>query len=1204
MMNPKYLLRLRLVALFAAFLIGAVGTLLAQSAGTAGLTGTITDPSGAAVPNVTVTLTSADTNQVRTATSGNDGSYRFTLLPPGTYKVRFAANGFKTAEVAAVTLNVTESATLDSKLEVGAQTEAITVNATAETLQASNSTLGTTVGSNTVVELPLANRNYTQILGLSAGANGSVNDAVSFGKGTVNLATNGNDPFSNNFQMDGVAINGLGTAGGAGDHGTYVGVAIPSPDSIQEFKIQTSTYDASYGRNPGANVNVITRSGTNSWHGTAFEFLRNGQLDANDFFYNRDICRVNYADQSCPKQVLSQNQYGGVIGGPIKKNKLFIFGSYEGTKQKNGIDPAGNSVIPLYPVIPTGPRNTPGFVSALIADNCHLPAFGPALPCSTTSVSQVALNMLQVTNADGSYYFPSHTTFGAPLSFNIPALFSENQYLVNGDYAISEKNSLAMRFFWSGGPRTVQFNTPAGVGAPPGAPLNQQFSNTNAVLKLTTIVTNTLVNEARASGQRLFSNATDSTPAGWTPQNLGITPIVPGQTQAPNLYFLINSFGVGGSFEPALSPSNQYQFSDQISWSHGKHTIRAGFEIEEGQWNIDFAGLERGWLFIGSFSNLLAANNPGNIASCVGCVAGGNPASGGVIHAFRQTNMSGFVQDDWKLSSRLTVNLGVRWEYDGTFSDKYGNLSNTWLSQLAPNSQVPSAPLGLPANYAGWVVPGNFLAHYSQPPAGVLINSGTGGLQDHPPLSNFAPRLGFAFQANSKLVIRGGAGLFYDRVSGDALFHGMEQGFPADTLDYSGAAAANYTIQNPFPQVKAGTNAAFPQRFANLSPACLANDTPVTCNSSISTPYLDEDTHTPLVRNYNLSLQYEFAPRWVLEASYVGSSGINLVETSHQVNAAGIASASNPINGITTTTTSNVLFRVPYLGYAPSGLQGTAFDGIENYNSLQLTVRKQLSHGLTLQGAYTWSKSMTDILSGNTNSNDPLNLAQQYGQSYFNRPQRFIINYAWAIPFGQHSGVTGKLLEGWNVSGVTTIQDGQPMSFFDLAAGSAYGMANDTVIDGIGRAQMCPGMTYANIPSPGGPESRLGGQSGGPGFFNPSAFCPAPAIMPDGVTVTSQAACPTCATLFGNSGQGIVLGMPQFNFDASVLKTTKITERSTLQFRAEFFNLFNHPQFADIGTSTGTPPLPSMPNTGAGQGTVTHTSVSPRIIQLGLKFMF
>src|ERR1700739_1406814 len=248
--------------------------LLAQSAGTGALTGTIVDPTGAVVPGVTVILVSLETNQTRTATTGNDGSYKFSLLPPGNYSVRFSATGFKTSEVSSVTVNVTETPVLDRTLEVGAQSEQVTVEATTELLQTASSTLGTTVGSQTVTKLPLSSRNYTQILALSAGTNTGANNATAFGKGTQDMSVNGNDPGQNNFQMDGVNITNFANAGNSDDSVLYTGIGIPNPDAIQEFKVQTSTYDASYGRNPGANVNVVTKSGTNKLPGSAFRFFR------------------------------------------------------------------------------------------------------------------------------------------------------------------------------------------------------------------------------------------------------------------------------------------------------------------------------------------------------------------------------------------------------------------------------------------------------------------------------------------------------------------------------------------------------------------------------------------------------------------------------------------------------------------------------------------------------------------------------------------------------------------------------------------------------------------------------------------------------------------------------------------------------------------------------------------------------------------
>ena len=329
-------------------------------------------------------------------------------------------------------------------------------------------------------------------------------------------------------------------------------------------------------------------------------------------------------------------------------------------------------------------------------------------------------------------------------------------------------------------------------------------------------------------------------------------------------------------------------------------------------------------------------------------------------------------------------------------------------------------------------------------------------------------------------MARAGFGFFYDRIPAGTYFMGVEQNFPyAGTLDYSGSAAAPFTIQNPFPVYTPGT---FPQRYYN----------PVTgASSALTAVGVTPIIHTPLVREYNVNLQYEFAPGWVLETAYVGSAGLNLTDNAQNLNTAAIASAGNPVNGVTTTTLGNVAARVPYLGYSPTGMQITTFNGSSNYNSLQVTVRKQMGHGLSLQGAYTWSKAMSHSIADKSDSNIAKNLAQQYGPSYYNRPQRFILNYEWDIPSGQHTGAAEKLLNGWSLSGVTTIQDGNPITFVDSNAGTVYGTQGNGTGNN-GRAQLCG--NGQPIATPGGIEARLGGAAGGPGFFNTKAFCPAPAI--------------------------------------------------------------------------------------------------------------
>ena len=1196
-MKSKTLLCLRLAYVAILTLLFAIGSplLMAQSAGTSALAGTITDPSGAAIPNVTVTITNTNTGQSRTSTTGSDGTYKFSLLPPGTYKASFAAAGFKTSEVASETLNVTETQQLDRTLEVGTQSEQVTVEAAAETLQTQSSTLGTTVTSQQVTGLPLSNRNYTQLLTMAAGANAGVNNATQIGKATQDIAVNGADPSQNNYQMDGVSIVNTANTGSSKDCGIYTGIGIPNPDAIQEFKIQTSTYDASYGAHPGANVNVVTRSGSNQFHGSVWEFFRNTDLNANSFFDNLNGGGV--------QQALNQNQVGGSVGGPIKKDKIFFFVDYQETRQKNGIAAGGSSSVFLFPLpedrtaanlgAALCPANHPGNS----AYNTFLYPIIPSVQvaCDGSNINPVSLAMMNIKLPNGQYYIPSNPTgqYG-PVEFSQPAYFTEHQLIANGDYLINSKNTLAVRYFWTADPESLAF---ANATSPPGTPVGLRYNNTNAVLKLTTLLTNSVVNELHASGQRNGQHGTDSTPA--TPQSIGQATIVPTINELP-VTVIFNGPSLNGSLYPSNSPTDQTEYGDQISWSHGKHTIRAGYEFQHAQWPITFQGLERGFLFYGTFADwtlglpgcqtsTCSPTNPGNtnggggnILQCLFCVRSG---PNGIVHNYQENNQTAFAQDDWKISSRLTFNLGIRWEYDGSYSDKYGNLTNFWESQIQAVPVPPTGPTTSGPGLAGYVVPSNYTAHYPAPPAGVLQSNRNFPIQSGPPLDNFAPRFGFAWQPTKegKLVIRGGVGLFYDRIGGGTFVHGLEQGYPyAVTLDYSGSASASFDNQNPYPSTPLGVFASRWVNFGGCQPTCL-NGAP---NSNLNTPSLDQTLHTPLTRQYNVNVQYEFAKSWVLEAGYVGSSSINLLDQYHDVNAPLLASPSTPINGITVNTEANAALRVPILGYGTSGFQVTSFDGISNYNSLQVTLRKQFTRGFLMQASYTYSKDLSDIpevLSGNgANSNLPTSLSQQYGPVGFSHPQRVVINYAYDLPFGQHTGALGILANGWNVSGVTTMQDGAPLTITNQNNGTVYDIGTFDQA----RAQMCPGATYGQLATPGSATQRIFG------YFNTNAInCTAPAAA------NSVAAFPggPLPTMFGNSGAGIILGPGNFNWDISIVKTFHITERQTMIFRSEFFNTFNHPQFANPAVAIDSP---------ATFGQITATSVNPRLIQFALKYLF
>jgi hypothetical protein len=1194
----------------------------AQSSGTGAITGTVTDAQGGAVAGATVTVTDLGTNQSRSDTTGPNGVYKFSLLPPGNYRLRFAAPGFKTGEVPSVTVNTTETATANQSLEVGAVTQTVTVESSVETLQTESSTLGTTVTGNTITALPMANGNYTEVLSLAAGATAGVDNATSLGKGTQDISANGVDPGSNNYQMDGVAVNNIANSGSSNDGTIYTGIPIPSPDAIAEFKIQTSTYDASYGRNPGANVNVVTKGGSNDFHGSAFEFFRNSVLNADDFFY------VKTPQE--PHQVLDQNQFGATIGGPIKKDKLFFFFSYRGTRAKNGVSAAGTTAGVVLPPIPSDRTTAAGIASVLCNYNGPPPFIVPNSPflqlaCDGSNLSPQGLKIMQIKLPNGQYYIPSPqddpqfcrpgaaSPLGFPqynCNFSLPALYSENQYVANGDYIINNKETLTTRYFYTLNPQTPFLGQTG--GNLPGVDENIVFGNQDAVLKLTSLLSNNFVNEARVSFQRNTDNSASVMPAGGTNSALGITPGTGGFEEPPVFIDLTQGFTLFGGLLPNFGPTNQLQLADQISWQHGKHSIRAGYEYEWTNWPLLDAGLQQGLMFTIDLNSLLvgqagnanpAGDGVGFNQGCLFCVES-IPGEQGITHFYDVHNQDAYVLDDWKVNSRLTLNIGLRWEYDGLLTDRLGRLTQVYINKMVNNADVPTtlgAALADPAAIQQYQVAHNFPRFFGAPPPGVSIAPNDTNVDGHAPYSNFAPRIGFAWQpiSGGKLVVRGGFGIFYNRVGLDSIVHAFEQGAPyAQTYDYNpgGARYLAATIANPYPALNLVPLASnpligFAPRFSDWT------GNPATSSSSgLSTPLsYTNGVHTPLVREYSLGIQYEFIHGWVLDLGYVGSSGINLNDYNHNQNQALLATPTNALSSFCTgtppicNTAANAQFRVPVLGYEAAGLGASDSDGYSNYNSLQATVRHQFSHGLTMQVAYTWDKDLSDIFFSNAaNINEALCVKCQYGRVSFDRPQRLSVNYSYDLPFGKGmSGFAGKVINGWNVSGVTIAQSGDPLTFESLLNGQAYGTSNDSYLSGTATAQFCPGFNNGNIKNPGGTKKNLGA------YFNFAGFCSAP-IVPFGDAT---------ATGYGNSGIGGVLGPGQFNWDISILKNTKITERVNMQFRTDFYNAFNHPQFADpSGLAFGT--VGFIATTTPSSDIISHTNVNPRLIQFGLHFTF
>ncbi|MGD0966079.1 MAG: carboxypeptidase-like regulatory domain-containing protein [Candidatus Acidiferrales bacterium] len=1195
--------------------------LMAQTAATGAIKGTVTDSSGAVVPNVTVAATNNGTGVTRTVMTEADGSYVITLLPLGSYKLKFDAAGFKPGDVASVTVNVTETAVLNPVLEVGSQTQEVTVQAEAEEVQTSDPTMGDVVASTTATTLPLTTRNYTNLLGLSAGANASVFNATALGKGTTDIAVNGASTYQNGISMDGVSIVNNSANGLLSDSGNSPGLGLVNPDAIQEFKIQTSLFDAGYGRKVGASVNVVTKSGTNDFHGSAFEFFRNTVLNANDFF-RKESPAVNGVPNDS-RQVLDQNQYGGVFGGPIKKDKLFFFTSFQETSQRNGAASQGYSAPSLLPIFPGGDRsNTAALTASLGATFCPggtdggspgngKPGAAVQVACNGSNINPVAISILQLKNPDGTYAIPSSipivgngiTTTAQNTTFTIPAQFTEHQILANGDYVINSKNTLSARYFLAHDPVQVSFSCGNSGGAPgicyPDTALTEISSNHYAILKLTSILTNNLVNESRISLQRDTYIGTPDNP--FTNTQVGIQSILP---QVNNL----DAITVSGLFTAGSSgtlPSSKYvtnwEAGDELSWTHGKQTLRFGGEFERDRLNWTFKALSVGSLTFQTIQDFLLGlpgcapaaitagtcgpTKPGNTngtATSNISNSGNNQAAlppGGLVHQYREPYGDGYVQDDIKIRPRFTLNLGLRWEYIALFYDKNGLGTNIWPVLI---NAVP-IPGTTPATgtLAGFVVPSNFnFAEFPAPPVGgVFQNSHKVFTQGTTPLDDFAPRVGFAWSplASNRLAIRGGGGFFYDRAATNYI-GGIEQGEPYSVNVFQSGTANYYsTFAVPYQ----GASLSWSPRWVNFA----------TGSSSNLSQVMAESTYpTPVVYQWNMVVQYEFLPHWTLETGYVGSRGVHQEGlpglVNQQLNEAQLVG--NPLGTntivapgiaaglVTTNTVANASLRVPYLGFAPAGMLDFANDTDTKFNSLQVTLRKQLSHGLQAQAAYSFSRGVgTDWVNSDAN-------VSRYGPNPLYHPQRFTISYLWDLPTISHEGFLGKVANGWGVSGVTIAQDGTPLTITDTRGGTIFGFGPGTPISST--AEYCAGMGAANAPSSGSLLERLGGVNGGQGYINKSAFCTTPAIGN--------------GTGYGDAGLGILLGPGQFNWDMSLIKTTKvggIREDGTLQFRAEFFNAFNHPQFNNPG-------VVDVSKSNVGQ--ITTASVNPRLIQFALKYAF
>jgi hypothetical protein len=1141
-------------------LLAGIPNAKGQTSSTGQIVGEVTDPTGAVIHGATVIVSEPSTGTTRTAISNSVGRYTVPLLPPGTYEVKVTAPGFQTFTDTNIAVNAATSTTVNAKLPVGQATQQITVESGAEMLQTEDAAVGNTISQTSILALPLVNRNYTQILQMNAGISSSLPDAADLGTNTVDVNANGGMVSNNNYEMNGLSITSIQK-----DQTSSVlsngNIPIPSPDAIEEFRVQTSQYDAAYGNGAGANVDVITKSGTNRFHGDVFEFNRNNIFNANDYF-------LKQAGEARPE--LKQNQFGGTIGGPILRDKLFFFSSYQGTYQVDGEGNTSVRGVSLPLLGSTAASRTAAALGAEFAGETGLHG-KTAITADGSNINPVALYLLNYKLPNGQYLIPAPQTIinagnlnsGGLSAFSIPSTYSENQGMLNLDWTPTTKQHVALKYFISHAPESVGFSSFSGGTQLPGAPVSAQFKNDNASLKYTSIFTPNMINEVTAGQFRIYGGTTSGFPL--TSQQIGMTP---GCTTPQTPTIADDTFSIGGSLDDTqYEDMKNYSAVDQLSYVRGKHSMQVGGTISLYRVPFDFLGSDRGGVNFYSFPDFLLGMNATANGSTVGdsSISSTSVLCGITKQKNRNDYGAVYAQDNWTVTQHLTLNLGLRWEIFGETSSDYGQLVNIFPSLINNAAAVSGSTL------SGWVVPHNYNGVL---PAGVIRSNNNTLYANSAALNNLGPRLGFSWNPGfaQKLVVRGGFGVYYSRTNSQDAINSENDQPINDRVNNSASLAGGATFQNPW-----CCNA--PPNIASQYPLWI----PITYLSTVS-PYTAMPQWTPPREfQYNLNLEYALTPATMLEIGYVGNresyinGTLNINQSTLTLNPA----LTGVVANFTGPTTANLQQRRPYLGYSTISQFGDF--GIGNYNSLQVTLRKRLTHGIQFDVAYSYSKALSDLTGNGTFaggagsvSGDNSNPRQAYGPTSFNIPQRLVASFLWDLPtLGKTYSVGRAITGGWNFSGVLSFQDGFPVTFSNSKITSIYG--------GTSRAEWCPGsysggQGFGTLVTPGPTENKLNHY-----FSSTPISCLPPAIG------NGQG--------WGDTSVGMAYGPGERDADLSAQKDIYILgeHHDDIQIRGEFYNTFNWANFTAPGTNVGSP---------GSFGVITSTSLNPRIIQLGMKFVF
>jgi outer membrane receptor protein involved in Fe transport len=1145
-------LRVLAFAVFTLVLLAGVATHAQTFRGT--ILGSVSDSSGAAVPGATVTIKNLDTGLTRAVATQDDGSYSAQELPIGNYSVSVEKSGFKVGVVTGVKVEVSKESRVDVSLQPGQLAQTVEVQGEAlPMVESTSNTLGGIVDSKVATSLPVNGRDYQKLIFLVPGVTGSP-DQITDSPGSFGIfSVNGARGRANNFLLDGTDMNdGYRNDPAINEAGTYGTPATILPvEAIAELHV-ASNFEAQYGRSAGGVINVVTKSGTDNIHGSAFEFFRNDAMDARNYF--------NPTSQE--QQPFHNNQFGAALGGPIIKDKTFFFVDYEGVRETGKL--SYTTLVPTAQEISYATTNTPtATVNPVIANLLALN------PWPTANIpSAVAQPFSGINNVFVATPFSNRVDNG----------------IVKIDHNFNKDNLLTGRYYIGDSDQSFPLGL-VGGSLLPGYNVTTPTRVQMIALSYVSVLSPSVVNEARLGWNRFaegffpedrsFDPATDiGLDTGVGPYNFGL----PRMNVGPYAQ-------IGANYTvPRQRVDTNWHYIDGISWKHGKHDMKFGYEFRRTSisqiLNIDFRGKLS---FSGtpadgtpcSLTQLQTAfpNNP-NVSPSVcealslflaGTPTGGSIAQGNTNRNTFENSHAIYAQDSWRISHTFTLNLGLRYDYYGLIQDKQGNFTNVLLN---PATQ-----------------------------SGTAVLTGSGRLYQ-PDYKNVAPRVSVAWDVfgNQKTVVRAGYGIFYDAFSQDAFIGQV----PYNSIFDPGSAYSGFG-PNPIRFGSTISTSSFPVPFESGVPI-YGFFGPMSDAFAVN-----PNLRTPYMQNFNLNLQQQVARRMVLQVGYVGSNGHKLLQTAdaNQPTQAQITAADLGCDCINDYGVPRQ-YTVPNVAVSPFYLNYLESSANSNYNSLQTSFRVDDWHGLTSTVNYTWSHSIDDasdlweyITNGST-PNQTYTPNANKGNSNFDVRNRFTWNFIYQIPDSKDSKY--KLIRnGWGVNGIVTVQSGQPFQFnfnfeddFD-GSGSGYGVPDRV---------------------PGVPIHY--NQSDPSNYVNLDAFavpCTPQATGFDG----TAGSCVPGTRHYGNLGRNSLIGPHFRQFDFSIFKDTTLTERLKMQLRFEAYNLFNHPNFANpylpffiadplvngstaAGTGVGNYALTSTPDVGIGYPFL--GSGSPRNLQIAAKFTF